>query len=506
MTSRPSNDGPNIVLLMVDQWRADCFGAMGHPVVETPNLDMLFGRGTIFDRAYAAVPSCIAARASLLTGLNHRHHGRVGYHPNISWDYPFTIASVLAEAGYQTHAVGKMHVWPARRRMGFDDVDLHDGYTIDERTKLDNFDQVDDYRTWLRLRSHVEADIIDPGLGCNGYDVRPWPMDDRLHPNAWAVTRAMEFLRRRDTTAPFLLKVSFHRPHPPLDPPQWALDRYADVTLPPLVEGDWNDRSVPPRPGYFLDSPVPTNEAAIDRARRAYYAQLTAIDHELNRLIQALTERRLLHNTAFVFVGDHGEMLYDHWRVAKNLPYEASARVPMMVRLPGDPHPVARSSAVAELMDVLPTFCDIAGIETPAGADGKSLVPIVRGEESSLRDTLHGEHFNWASNAWASDDNQWVTDGRFKYVWFPRSGREQLFDLDTDPEERTDIARDDEANRTRLRAVLTAALEGREEGFVEDGELVHGRPGRATLEEAGIMTEDQAKKQRDMIAWLSSAS
>lgn len=494
----------NIVLLMVDQWRADAFGCMEHPVVETPNIDYLFGQGTVFERAYAAVPSCIAARASLLTGLNHRRHGRVGYHPNISWDYPFTIASVLSEAGYQTHGVGKMHVWPARRRMGFDDIDLHDGYTIDERTKRGNFDEVDDYRPWLRLRSHVEADIIDSALGCNGYDVAPWPLEDRLHPNAWAVTQAKEFLRRRDPTRPFMMKVSFHRPHPPIDPPQWALDRYRDVTLPPLIEADWNDRDQPPRPGYFLDSPVPTNPAAIDRARRGYYAMLTAIDHELNRLIHDLQERRLLHDTAFVFCGDHGEMLYDHWRVAKNLPYEASARVPMMIRLPGAPHAVRRTKAVAELMDVLPTFCDIAGIDAPDDADGKSLVPITNGSADGVRETLHGEHFNWASSDAVSDDNQWLTDGRFKYVWFPRTGREQLFDLDDDPTECTDLASDRSDVRDRLRTELTAALTGREEGYVADGELVSGQVGRATLEEAGIMTDDQAKGQRDMLAFLAS--
>ncbi|MEM9515676.1 MAG: arylsulfatase [Actinomycetota bacterium] len=497
-------DRPNIVMIMVDQWRADHFGIDGHPVVETPNIDMLFGRGTVFDRAYAAVPSCIAARASLLTGLDHRRHGRVGYQAEVAWNYPFTLASVLADGGYLCHAVGKMHVWPARRRMGFHDVDLHDGYTIDERRKLDNFDQVDDYRTWLRLRSQVEADIVDAGLGCNGYDVRPWPMDDRLHPNAWAVTRAVDFLRRRDPTMPFFLKVSFHRPHPPIDPPQWALDRYCDVTLPPLIEAGWNDRSGPPRPGYFLESPVPTSPAAVDRARRGYYAQLTAIDNELNRLVHALNEHGLAHNTAFVLLGDHGEMLYDHWRVAKNLPYEGSARVPMMVRLPGAPHAVRRSSAVVELMDVLPTMCELAGVETPIEADGHSLVPLTSCDQTAPRSTLHGEHFNWASSARVSDDNQWITDERFKYVWFPRSGREQLFDLGDDPDECIDLANERSDALDRLRAALVVALEGREEGYVHDGELVAGRVGRATLEEAGIMSADQQQRQRDILDWIGA--
>ena len=77
----------NIILIMADQWRGDCLGLAGHSVVETPNLDRLFHDGVVFDQAYSAVPSCIAARAALLTGLSQRNHGRVGYKDRVKWDY-----------------------------------------------------------------------------------------------------------------------------------------------------------------------------------------------------------------------------------------------------------------------------------------------------------------------------------------------------------------------------------------------------------------------------------
>ncbi len=119
---------PNILFLMTDQMRGDCMGIAGHPDVKTPYLDSLASTGQYFPNAYTACPSCIAARASLMTGLSPEHTGRVGYKDGVSWDYPITLAGELGKAGYDTQCVGKMHVHPLRNRLGFDDVQLHDGY------------------------------------------------------------------------------------------------------------------------------------------------------------------------------------------------------------------------------------------------------------------------------------------------------------------------------------------------------------------------------------------
>ena len=119
---------PNIVLFCVDQWRGDCLSIDGHPVVHTPTLDQLALNGCRFSHAYTAVPSCIAARASLFTGLTPRTHGRVGYQDGVPWDYPVTLAGEFTRQGYQTEAIGKMHVYPERSLIGFQHVILHDGY------------------------------------------------------------------------------------------------------------------------------------------------------------------------------------------------------------------------------------------------------------------------------------------------------------------------------------------------------------------------------------------
>src|SRR5262249_28583257 len=120
--------GPNVVLIVADQWRGDCLSAAGHPVVRTPYLDALAARGARFERAYSAVPSCIPARAALHTGLAQRNHGRVGYLDGVPWTYPVTLAGEFSRAGYQTHSIGKLHVNPERNRIGFDSVELHDGF------------------------------------------------------------------------------------------------------------------------------------------------------------------------------------------------------------------------------------------------------------------------------------------------------------------------------------------------------------------------------------------
>ena len=347
---------PNIVLICVDQWRADCLGFANHPTVETPHLDRLAKDGINFSQAYAATPTCVPARATLFTGLSQRHTGFVGYNDKVDWHYDVTLPGLLADAGYHTQCVGKMHTHPSRNLMGFHNVVLHDGYLHRERRKRDEYGLGDDYTVWLRekLGQH-EVDHVDTGVGCNGYVARPWMYDEMLHPTSWVTTQGIDFLRRRDTTKPFFLMLSYHRPHPPLDPPGHYIDRYMRKDLPPIEIGDWVDFDLPIG-GH--DSPVPHNPAEIDYARRAYYAQLTHIDHNLNRMIMALFESDVWQNTAILFVADHGEMLYSHNSVAKGMPYDGSARIPWLLRLPqteayaGYPKNYDIGDSVVEIRDI----------------------------------------------------------------------------------------------------------------------------------------------------------
>lgn len=462
-------DAPNILLLMADQWRADCLGFAGHPAVETPHLDELFCDGVSFARAYSACPTCIPARTALLTGLSQGSHGRTGYKDGVTWNYPATLPGLLAGAGYHTQCVGKMHVHPARFLAGFHHVVLHDGSLgIHRRAPLD-YDYADDYRRWLREHTHGRADVRDTGLGVNSWVVAPWPHAEHLHPTNWVASEAVEFLRRRDPTRPFFLKASFVRPHPPFDPPDHYLRRYEQKSVPPPALGDWVGEEDDPRRGLRASFGRGTvDPAQAERARRAYYALITHVDAQINRILLELRDQGVDDNTLVVFVSDHGELLGDHRLWAKAMPFEGSARVPLILR----PPPAWGWSggrvcdAVTELRDVLPTLCEAAGVAVPETVEGRSLLGHVRGDPvGGWRDHLHGEH------AFDLDSNHWLTDGREKYVWFSARGEELLFDLHDDPSEERNLASVRPERVVEWRNRLIEALGERAGDYLRDGRL-----------------------------------
>lgn len=189
--------------------RADCLSILGHPVVDTPYIDQLALDGTLFDNAYSATPTCVPARSAILSGQSQQSHGKVGYQDGLSWDFENTLPGELSKNGYQTQCVGKMHVYPTRKRCGFDNVILHDGYLHHNRFKhntraIEEFNQVDDYVNWLHLHAGKQHDLLDLGLDCNSATMaRPWKLPEEYHPTNWVVTESIDFLRRRDPTQPF---------------------------------------------------------------------------------------------------------------------------------------------------------------------------------------------------------------------------------------------------------------------------------------------------------------
>lgn len=474
----------NVILICADEWRGDCLSAAGHPHVQTPHLDELAADGVLFPRAYSATPTCVPARVALFTGQSQERHGRVGYEERVPFDaaHPVTLAGEFSRAGYQTQAIGKMHVHPERSRAGFEHVLLHDGYLHAAREDhgLD-FPRYDDYVPWLRSQPGVAADeeYADHGVGCNSTVARPWDKAERLHPSSWAGSEAVSWLARRDPTRPFFLYLSFHRPHPPYDPPAWAFEQY--LALPPWERrlGNWEHHYEPVRDDGLHQAPFARlDPRAVHRARAGYYGHMAHIDLQIGRLREALGREGLAQDTVLAFTSDHGEMLGDHDFFRKAVGYEGSARVPLIVADPDarrrrSPGERRRHDGVVELRDVMPTLLDLAGLPARATCDGKSLAAVVRGSSGEpVREWLHGEHVYFGQSL------QWITDGRVKYLWASGWGTEELFDLEADPHEMANLAEDPaHAGLLELwRGRLIEALAGREEGFVHDGALVTGRP------------------------------
>lgn len=452
---------PNIVLFMTDQQRGDCLGIDGHPVLQTPYLDHVAADGVRFRKAYTECPVCIPARRTLMTGQAPASHG-VLMNYNTQLDGP-TLPGELSGIGYQTHLVGKLHLWPHRKLYGFDSADWSDGPLAGERG-VD-----DDYARFLcREGVSIPCAASAGGQDANGWVSRPWHLDERLHFSNWCADSAISFLQRRDPTVPFFLKVSFLHPHQPCTPPRDYFERYMQMDLPEPYVGDWARVFDGPQRGLPVASWRTALEPAVMKQFRAgYYGSINHIDDQIGRVLH-----RLPPNTIVVFVSDHGEMLGDHQWIRKRSAFEPSARIPFLMRFPaamGIAGGQVRNDLVA-LMDVMPTMLDVAGAAIPESVDGRSLMPLLRGEGAEWRSVLHGECANVPS---LNSGQQFLTDGRWKYIWYPGTGEEQLFDLDSDPLEMQDLATQAEhaAALAEWRRELVKRIEGRPEGFVCDGAL-----------------------------------
>ncbi|HVF11249.1 MAG TPA: arylsulfatase [Abditibacteriaceae bacterium] len=465
---------PNILLILTDQQRGDCLGIEGHPVLQTPNLDWLARSGTWFRRGYSECPSCIPARRVLMSGQEPAVNGMVGFTGG-DWHPAHTLAGELSRAGYQTEMIGKLHLFPYRKRYGFDHVRLSDA----SHGMVAEVANTNDYIAWLAQGGAVPLEAgVAHGVSANGWVGRPHYLPEHQTHSFWCVSQAVEFIYKRDPSAPFFLNVSFIDPHPPLTPPQLYYDRYITRDLPMPVVGDWAPPFAGPEKGLDINASILClDEDAMRCARAAYYGMINHVDDQVGRLINYLQRQNLFHNTFILFTSDHGEMLGDHNMFRKTFAYEASARVPFFARAAATmnyPAEVVTSLPVG-LQDVMPTLLDVAGVPIPETVTGCSLLPLLRGEPGPWRDVLHGEH---AGCYRYEDGMHYLTDGHFKYVWYSQTGREHLFDLDDDPQELHDLSRSEDAE-SRLspwRTRLAATLKERPEGFSDGARLIAGRP------------------------------
>jgi len=480
-----SETRPNLLLLMTDQQRGDCLGCDGHPVVETPYLDELAANGTRFASAYTACPSCIPARASLMTGMDPWHTGVLGMgrsRSNMTTAYAHTLPGELAAAGYHTQGIGKMHFSPQRALYGFHNT------ILDESGRMPD----SDYRRWFEAHKDGPYSYRDHAIDWNSWMGRPSHLPEHLHPTYWTAQQGIEWLSRRDPEKPFFLKVSFARPHSPYDPPQAYYDMYRDREMPRPYVGDWCGM-------HDLDNDDTNawrshrSDLEIQRARACYYGNVTFIDHQIGRLIYELRRGapEVWRNTLVIFTSDHGDMLGDHHLWRKTYAYEGSARISMIVRPPLT-WDCARGQVrgeVVELRDVMPTFLEAAGVAIPETVDGLSMMPLAcdrvggfvsnpQGDAGSgtspptrWREYLLGEH-DWCYSH--EQANYYLTNGRYKYIWFPYLGTEQLFDRAVDPGEEHDLAPDPAGadQLARWRQVMVEELAARDCGLVADGKLV----------------------------------
>lgn len=410
---------PNVVILFADQLRADALGCYGNTIVSTPALDRLAETGTRFDSAYTPTPVCVPARSALITGWEPQHGDCVDN--NMPMSDASTFMDELADAGYRTHGVGKMHFMP--------DLTALRGFQTREISEENDQFEIDDYL------QHVSASGFEfverpHGLRDEMYYVPQLsPVPEQLHNTRWVADRSIDFLDTQTEGRPFLLWSSFIAPHPPFAPPAPWHRSYEPSTMP--------DALVPPGSDSLLtifdrlQSRYKYRDGGTDRRleqlRKAYYfASVSYLDAQIARIVQALDARGLRENTVILLTADHGEFLGDYGTYGKRSFLDVSARVPLIASGPGFSVGRVRREPVS-LVDVRPTLHALAGVNGEH-RDGHSLLDPVADR------VVYGQFLERELGLYAVITPEW------KYIWSAYDAKEFLIDRIRDPRETMNVA------------------------------------------------------------------
>jgi choline-sulfatase len=426
--SRP----PNILWLMTDEQRPDALGFSRSPWAHSPNLDALAGEGVVFEQAYTPSPVCVACRSALITGnaasTNRVLHNQARLAPGavpLTWRFE--------DAGYETAMFGKKHFHIAGRRSAFQ---TEAGLITDEFVEPENYG---------KGFNPLDYDAVQYEPAPGQKEKRRWilagrfPVDENKSAEARNIALAIEWLSRRDASKPWLLKVSFNAPHTPAVCPAQYLplidpDR---IHLPLPSEADLAHQ--PKRESILLRGFQGTQRLTADQIRKArhyYYARSAFADAMFGRLIGWMKTRRLLENTIIAFVSDHGSHLGDQGMLQKQTFYEQVATVPFFFWRRGLAKPGARISTPVNILGLLPTLLEMAGLPH-RGIDGESLAACVLNGRAARAQPVFSEIAFGYQGYRDADRQVMIRDGRYKLSLFPDSGEPDgaLYDLNSDPGE-----------------------------------------------------------------------
>ena len=453
---------PNVLVLMSDQHNYRCLGYrdddVGEPV-STPTFDRLAADGVDFDQAYCPMPKCTPSRMCFLSG---RRVPGAGAWNNGSWLRPEleTMPESFSAAGYETCLVGKMHLGGDRQFAGFDHRPYGDllggnGHQYDPVSPEDRVPPTTD-------------PINNENAGITDYP-------ESQHQEQIVEEETLAFLRehRHRSDDPWFLCASFSRPHDPYTTPPRHFERHEGEVPDPKI-GPEGDTLEHPSARRYREGYAEEDPAVTEQARAAYFANVDYLDEITGDLLALLERDGFLENTIVVYLSDHGDMIGEHGMWRKNIWFEGSVRVPMLLSLPehrdGAGGPTVETPT--SLVDLYPTLCGLCGVDAPEGLDGADLSTAIRAGREPDRGPVVTDQFSGM-------DYRMVRDGDYKYIRFRDDDPEVLIDLAEDPLERHNLAPDatgtDAGALERLRSFVDDTLDF--EAIVEqrerDQELAH---------------------------------
>ncbi|MEM7302595.1 MAG: alkaline phosphatase family protein [Pseudomonadota bacterium] len=468
----------NVLWIMADQLRWDYLSCYGARHIETTNLDWLASKGVRFNKAYVQSPVCGPSRMSFYTGRYVRSHGATWNGFPLRVGEP-TLGDHLREIGIDSYLVGKTHMIPDREGMnrlgiepdstigalvaqcGFHEIVRDDGTNHDDYPGRHS----EDYDRYLRERGfdgkNPWEEWANSAEGPGGKLLSGWLLENSQYParvpaehseTAWLTTRGIEFIQSQENK-PWLCHLSYIKPHWPYLAPAPYHNMYSSSDLPPVIRSNAERDTEHPVMKAWVDMRV-CQSFSRDEVRNlvgpAYMGLIKQLDDELGRLFRFLEDGGYLDNTMIVFCSDHGDNLGDHWLGEKDLFYDCSARIPLIVY---DPRAKADSTrgksldCLVEGIDLTPTFMDFFGAKPkPHLVEGRSLEPLLHNQETDWRQYAVSEYdyaTRDARRAIGVDQKDarltMIFDGRWKYV-HAEGFDPLLYDLQRDPDELINFA------------------------------------------------------------------
>lgn len=406
---------PNIIFLFTDDQRFDALGFL-HQVLDTPNLDQLAHMGVRFTNAFVTTPICPSSRATVLTGLHEQTHQFTFLSPGLNLRFlEESYPKLLREAGYYVGFIGKNGANLDGQRAGL----LFDEFVVVTRTP------------YIQVREGEE-----------------------VHATDFTARKAVDFIRDQSTNVPFALTVWFNAPHAedsdPVQfiPPTRYADRYAGIDYPDPPASDAD---------FFLSQPE-FLQASLNRVRwhwrwtpelydqmmSGYLAMVKGVDDAIGEIVQELEAQGIADHTVLIFMSDNGYFVGERGFAGKWLAYEPSIRSPLIIY---DPRTDAglQGRELTQLVlniDLPETILDLAGIPIPVAMQGRSLVPLLDGEEPPWRQDFFIEHHFTLPPAAVIPQHESLRTEHQKYIHYIEHDYEELYDLRIDPHEEDNLAGD----------------------------------------------------------------
>ncbi len=388
--------------------------------VETPNIDAIAHGGAICTRFYASSPVCTPSRASFVTGLYPQATGAPKNGDHLRTDIP-TFATILRQHGYATSYVGKWHL-EGNGKYLFNVK--YDGGFSDNRFMMDG-----GHSPYFRVK---DGKVVEGGLGERA--IASLPKEEVVHMTDYFTDRTLEILQR-DKGRPFCLMLSIPDPHTPdyARPPYHTMYDRMDLKPPQTMAPECTAT----KPSWAQGGKDDHNEAGPFDAddMRQYFGMVKHIDDSVGRILKFLDDNHLADNTIVVFTADHGDMCFEHNRRNKGVPYEASARIPFVIRYPAR---IPAGKTIREAfttVDFAPTVLALMGLKTGTAFHGMDAsADFTSPEKEVVKDRI---------TYYAKTGGWWVAavDGRYKLV-LDKQEKPWLIDLDVDPDELVNVYTD----------------------------------------------------------------